>query len=151
MTGYSVKSGDDDTPIVTHVPGGATATVQTIERWLPNADFIADARSDIPALCDALEAAWGRARAWKRVAKEKQRFLRAGQALYCAALDERDAALERVRVLEEALREAIRAFEQTHINNCIEAYTSRDLHAPECLQYEADDARAALGDKKETP
>ena len=41
-------------------------------------------------------------------------------------------ALEEAR---EALREARDVFEQTHANHCGEAWTSRGLHAPECLQY----------------
>lgn len=49
MSGYSVKSHDVDVPIVAAVYHGAQATAKDIERWLPNADFIAYARTALPA------------------------------------------------------------------------------------------------------
>lgn len=49
MSGYSVKSHDVDVPIVAAVHHGAQATAKDIERWLPNADFIAYARTALPA------------------------------------------------------------------------------------------------------
>lgn len=57
--------------------------------------------------------------------------------------------------MAEALKECVRAFEQTHINYCGEAWTSRGLHASECLEYEVEDASAPLSaweaEKKGTP
>lgn len=50
MSGYSVKSQDADVPIVAAVHRGAHATADDIERWLPNADLIATARTAIPEL-----------------------------------------------------------------------------------------------------
>ena len=57
MSGYSVKSHDVDVPIVAAVHTGASARAIDIERWLPNADFIAAARTAVPSLLDRLEQA----------------------------------------------------------------------------------------------
>jgi hypothetical protein len=54
MSGYGVKSNDADVPIVASIPSGVNARPVDIERWLPNADFIADMRTQTPRLLDSL-------------------------------------------------------------------------------------------------
>ena len=51
---------------------------------------------------------------------------------------ERDALREQVARLHDVLR-------QTHTTYCDEIWTSRDLHAPECLLEEIEDAATAPG------
>jgi hypothetical protein len=62
MSGYSVKSTDDDMPVVAAIPGGAQTNFYRGDgakgqKWLDNAEFIAHARTDIPCLLEALAAA----------------------------------------------------------------------------------------------
>jgi len=54
MSGYSVKSNDVDVPIVASIPSGVNARPVDIERWLPNADLIAESRNALPRLLDSL-------------------------------------------------------------------------------------------------
>ncbi len=70
MSGYSVKSQDDNTPIVCAVPGGASARAKDVEAWLDNAIFIVTARSALPALIDRVEALEVALREALRFAKE---------------------------------------------------------------------------------
>lgn len=59
--------------------------------------------------------------------------------------------LEEQHLVNEKLRAEVRrlnaVLQQTHVNHCIDAYTKRGLHAPECLQDEIADAIRAAQDE----
>ncbi len=56
MSGYSVKSLDDDMPIVASNPWGAGMKEKNIPRWLANADLIAASPDLYAALLELVEA-----------------------------------------------------------------------------------------------
>jgi hypothetical protein len=55
MTGYSVKSNDDDAPTIAIPHGVSVLTSKQIDRWLANAEFIAAARTALPDALDEIE------------------------------------------------------------------------------------------------
>lgn len=60
MSGYSVKSTDDDMSIIAAIPGGAQTRFYHGDgakghQWIDNAEFIAAARQDIPSLIAEIE------------------------------------------------------------------------------------------------
>ena len=63
MSGYSVKSQDDNMPIVATIAQGAAAKLADIQRWWPNADFIVHARTREPILARGVVALTARVEA----------------------------------------------------------------------------------------
>lgn len=58
MSGYSVKSNDDDMPIIAQNPWGHAMREKDCPRWLANAEIIAAAPSlldEVDTLCQAIE------------------------------------------------------------------------------------------------
>lgn len=56
MTGYTVKSNNDDMPIVANNPWGVHMTEKQCGPWIENAEFIAHAPEDIRYLLDLVQS-----------------------------------------------------------------------------------------------
>jgi hypothetical protein len=99
MSGYSVKSHDIDSPIVTVVPTATQARLIDVERWLPNADGIVHMRNNLRAMADQLEAACAEVerldRECNETARDRDAFGRDLEALReeVEASDQRMAAI----------------------------------------------------------